>query len=75
MEEKQQIITPPVAIHIQLKRVKPTQNKCIRWLRKLRTRLLWEPLPVASDVSLDTLCIRIRFYSISKSFYKTFILL
>ena len=49
------MITPPVAIHIQIKRVKPTRSRCIQWLRKQRISFLLEPLPIASDVSLDTL--------------------
>ena len=40
---------------MRIKRVKPTRNKCIRKLRRLRIWLGVEPLPIAPDDALESL--------------------
>ena len=52
MKEK---IIANVVTYIRIKRVKPTQSKCIRKLRRLRIWLGVEPLPIAPDDALESL--------------------
>ena len=51
---KEKIITS-VKTCMRIKRVKPTRNKCIRKLRRLRIWLGVEPLPIAPDDALEVL--------------------
>ncbi len=51
---KEKIITS-VKTCMRIKRVKPTRNKCIRKLRRLRIWLGVEPLPIAPDDALESL--------------------